>query len=270
MNAEVYCAPVFYGLRDNAEFECTVDAVARNAIKLRERELDAAFLSPIDYGRECSDYHIIPNVAASSRVPGNTIVLHFKEGLHTIGTLAVNPASTSEIVLASILLAEQFDARPKLVPVMGPLDTMLRSADAALLVGNAALAEASVHRNSIDLVGEWNDMTGLPYVHGFWCVREAEFTHGDAVLLQRACETGVKSLDDIVLTEAAKQVRHSAGDLREYLTTFSFTFAQEEQDAVAEFLRYAYYHGILPDVADLHMYPPGGGDESPPLDLSLN
>src|SRR5207247_287926 len=112
INSDLYCSPVFYRLADEPAFECTVDLVARNAIKLRVHDLEAAFLSPIDYAREGSEYCIVPNVAVSSRTPSDTIVLHFKEGLHTINTLAVHPTSTSEVVLGSILLSERFDVRP--------------------------------------------------------------------------------------------------------------------------------------------------------------
>lgn len=272
LNADICCAPVFQGLSENAEFECLPDVTAKNAIKMREHALDAAFLSPIDYARESSDYHIIPNIAVSSSLPSNTITLHFKEGLHTIKTLAVHPTSTSEIVLATILLGEQFDVRPVIVPTMGLLDEMLRSADAALLVGNAALAYAHVHRNRIDLVEEWHDLTDLPYVHGFWCVRETAMTKAAVTAIQDACDVGVKSIDDIArTTEAAKLVpQFNPATVKSYLEHFSYLFSDEEQDSVMEFLRYAYYHGILPDVADLHFFPMDKEDEQPFADLSLN
>ncbi len=271
LNAEICCAPVFRGLRDRVEFECITDVVAQNAIKMREHDLEAAFLSPVDYARESSDYHIIPNVAVSSRMPSNTIVLHFKEGLKSINTLAVHPTSTSEIVLASILLGEQFDVRPTIVPAMGSLDQMLRSADAALLVGNAALKHAHVSENRIDLVEEWHDMTDLPYVHGFWCVREAGMTKPDILAIQEACDTGVSVIKDIAQAEAANIAPlFSSDSLKQYLEHFSYLFSDEEQDAVMEFLRYAFYHGILPDVADLHFYPVDDEDGTPLPDPSLN
>lgn len=271
LNSDLYCSPIFFGLTDSVEFECEVDVVARNAIKMREHDLGAAFLSPVDYARESSDYRIIPNIAVSSRMASDTIVLHFKEGPHTVKTIAVNPTSTSEIVLTSILLSERFDVRPKIVPAIGSFDQMLRSADAVLLVGNDALAQAQGHQARLDLVEEWIDMTDLPYVHGFWCVRETELTKADVARIQLACENGIKSLEKIVRTETAKQSRHSAETLKQYLEAFSFTFTDEEEESVKEFLHYAYYHGMLPDVADLHFYPASEtGDDSPLSDPSLN
>jgi chorismate dehydratase len=271
LNSELYCSPIFFGLSGRVEFECISDVVAKNAIKMRGHDLEAAFLSPIDYGRESSDYCIIPNVAVSSGTPTNSIVLHFKKGLRTVNTIAVHPTSTSEIVLASILLSERFDVRPKIVPAIGSFDQMLRSADAVLLVGNDALAQAQGHQARLDLVEEWIDMTDLPYVHGFWCVRETELAKDDVAVIQLACESGIKSLEEIVQAEAAKQFCCPPEILKQYLEAFSFTFTDQEQESVTEFLRYAYYHGILPDVADLNFYPGMDTEDNLPLlDPSLN
>jgi len=271
LNKEIYCSSVFDGLTDEAAFECTFDVVAKNAIKLREHDLDCAFISPVDYARESSDYCIIPHIAVSSRAATDTIVLYFKEGLHTVSTLAVQPTSTSEIVLASILLSERSNVQPQIVPSMGSLDQMLQSADAALLVGNTALEQAGLHQNKVDLVEEWYDMTGLPYVHGFWCVRESDVERDAIMLVQQACARGFKSLDRIVATTTTQQSpRLSADALRQYFERFCFALADEEQEALTEFIRYAYYHGVLPDVADLNFYPVDKKNESPFADLSLN
>ena len=266
-----YCLPMIGELRRQPSVSLLVDVAAQNAIKMREHELDGAFLTPIDYARESSDYNIIPDVSVSSRVATDTIVLCFKEGLHTVRTLAVHPTSTSEIVLASILLGERFDVRPKILPVMSGFEEALRSADAVLLVGTEAVEQASHHRNKLDLVEEWNDMTDLPYVHGFWCVREGELTGNDVTAIQQACRRGVESIDDMVSAEIEKRkIQFSPQVLKRYFESFSFTFTEEEQEAVAEFLRYAYYHGVVPDVADLHFYRVDGEDEALLPDPSLN
>ncbi|MCZ6775533.1 MAG: hypothetical protein O7D34_03630 [Ignavibacteria bacterium] len=60
-----------------------------NALELRKHELHAAFVSPIDYARESSDYRIVPGIAVSSR---QAIDLHFRESIRTINTLAVELA----------------------------------------------------------------------------------------------------------------------------------------------------------------------------------
>jgi chorismate dehydratase len=253
LNSELYCAPLFEGLAVHSGFLCTQNLVAHQAVALRSHDLDAAFLSPIDYGRESSDYVIVPDVAVSSTVPTQSVVLCFKQGLHTLSSIAVHPAYTSEIVLATILLGERFDVTPRVVPVDGPLERMLLSADAALLVGNAARTESCAYPNTLDLVEEWNDMTDLPYVHGFWCLRENGLSHDDIQRIQQAARAGASALDTVVSSIRSSHPGESDESLLAYLNNFSFGFGEIEQEALAEFLRYAFYHGVLPDVADINV-----------------
>ncbi len=251
-------------------FSLLIDTASQSAINFREHNLEGAFLTPIDYAREGSEYRIVPGVAVSSQTPNDTIVLHFKTGLHTINTIAVHPTSTSEIVLASILLGERFDVRPTIIPVFGSFNEMMEKADAALLVGNDALDQQESHQNKLDLVEEWSDMTGLPYVHGFWCTRASDLSPDDVAELQRAGEQGAQSLARIARSEAAKRHPASPVALQQYLETLSFTFNDEQQDALTEFLRYAYYHGVLPDVAELNFYGSDEGDDASLSGPSLN
>jgi chorismate dehydratase len=271
LTQEIYCQPIFHGLSEQPAFACTVDVVAKNAIRMREHELDGAFLSPVDYARESSNYCIIPEVGIASREATDTISLHFKEGLHTIKSMAVQPTSTSEIVLATILLSERFDVHPQIVPSMGSLDQMLQTADAALLVGDHALDLPGGHGNSLDLVEEWFDMTGLPYVHGFWCVREVDFSRDGVARIQQARQKGTESLQEVVETAMTRHAqRVTAESLQAHLDAFSYVLSDEDQEGLGEFLRFAYYHGILPDVADINFYPLDQQATPPPTDPSLN
>lgn len=238
-------------------------------MQLREQMLDAAFLSPIDYARESSEYSILSGIAVSSKQATETVVLHFRDGIRNISTLAVDPSSTSEIILATILLCEEFDVRPTLIPASGSLDVMLQKAEAALLVGNAALMEPAASKNKLDLIEMWNDMTELPYIHGVWCCRERDLTSDIVLKLRHAKDQGVAALAEIGHEESTgSKEQHPAASITRYLESFSYDFSESARDGLSEFLRYAYYHGVLPDVADLHFYgTERGPDESA---ISLN
>jgi chorismate dehydratase len=271
VSPHTYCLPIVEGLRQGTAFDLRVDVATRIAVRLREKELDLAFLTPIDYARESSEYQIIPSVAVSSRQGNDTVVLHFREGSHTISTLAVDPSSTSEIVLAKILLAERFNVEPVLVPVTGSLTDMLSKGEAALLVGEQALGASMNHPNKLDLVDEWVDLVGLPYVHGFWCGREKAILPQDVLRLQQAKEEGVGTLASIGLAATRGLPRLSSPEaMKIYLESFSYDFTDEVRDAVSEFFQYAYYYGVLPDVADLHFYSAAAGDEPGREEFLLN
>jgi len=251
----LFTVPLTTALRNANGFRLAVDAPARNALMLREHHLDAALLSPIDFARDGSSYRVVSGVAASSQSSNSAITLHFREGLHHIGTLAADPALTSEIILAKIILAEEFDLSPKIVPFQGPLDVMLGKADAALLAGDTSLGEAAAHPNAVDLVEAWVEMTDLPFVHCFWCAREEDLTDGEVQALQEARDKGTAMISAIA-ADAAAQSRTSVPivSLRAHLESFSYDFTEEVEEGLQEFLRFAYYHGVLPDVPDVRWW----------------
>lgn len=251
--------------RREPSFVWGVDAAARNALGVRERRLDGAFLTPIDYARDSSLLHIVPRVAVASAGGDGTITLHFRENLHAISTLAVDPSSASEIVLAKVLLAEQFDSSPSLVPVSGGLEEGLEKADAVLCVGDAALQARGRGKNVLDLVEEWVEMTDLPYVHGFWCGREHSLDRSDLRAIQQACADGLGMLEGIAAAGvAAHGVRGIPPvELQQYLERLSYALMEDEQAGVREFFRYAFYHGVLPDIVELQFYGASPDDVDP-------
>lgn len=228
----LYAQPLFKGLSDNPIFTTVRDSSTQLAIKLRQKELDGAFLSPIEYAKDYAMYRIIPKVAAVSEGESNSVILLFRENLRKIGTVAVNPGSSSEIVLASIIMAEKYDLRVQLVPFDGSIDRALTKADAYLASGDAAI-DLRDRANKLDLVDEWSDITGLPFVHGIWVSRENALTPDELKII---IETGEQ---------------RTANNPQE----FWYDLSDEASTALTEFFRMAYYHGILDDIPDVKFFP---------------
>jgi chorismate dehydratase len=270
----LYAVPLTGARHTVPPYQWKVDASARNAIALRQGKLDLAFLSPLEYARESSLYYIVPGLAISSRGRDGTIVLLFREGPHKPTSLAIDPSSASEIVLARIILAEQFNVRPTLLPYQGTPEGALQKADAVLVVGDAALRMAQVHDNALDLVEEWEEMTALPFVYGIWCGREHAADADDLSLLLHLCAEGHG--DFRALSEAAARDRRlgsmDAPQIREYLEALTYDATEEVEEGMREFIRFAYYHGVLPDIADLQYYgsSPESDDDLPPAAPSLH
>jgi chorismate dehydratase len=263
--------PVVDALSADGRFTVAVDVPARIAIRLRDRELAAGVLGLIDFARHGSEYLIVPGAGFSSSAGVSAVSLHFGEGLQDIRSFTADPSSASEIVLARIILSESFDIRPTIVPATGPLPALMARADAALLHGDDALAATAVHSNAIDLVEEWEELAGLPFVHGLWCAREDALTEEQWRAIRRAHESCTGFVD----AAASEASRHAPlqqvglDSIRAYLYGFSYWMDEESIDAVREFLSYAYYHGVLSDIPDLHFF---GGEsrtvdagETPPL-----
>ena len=231
--------PLFRWLKEENKFILRESNPAELAIKLRQKELDGAFLSPIDFAKDYSMYRIIPRVAAVSRKASGTIILVFKEDTRTIRSIGADPAYGSEIVLASIILAEKFETYPQIIPTSKGPECLNQNADACLVCGNAAL-KLSGYNNKIDLVDEWYDLTELPYVHGFWVTRENALT-------KEEIDSIIKSGEDT----STHIIESTNADVQSESSLVSFSFGEIEIQGVVEFLRMAYYHGILKDIPEV-------------------
>lgn len=225
-----YARPLADALARVPGISTHLDVPARLALGLRERSLRGALLTPIDYARDSSAYLVVPGAIVASHGPAGPVTLQFREGLQSVSTIAVDPSSANEIILARIILAEEFGSFPSVVPVLGPASAMLAKADAALIVGGELEALPGAR---LDLIEAWAEMTGLPFCYGLWCRSRGSLTQPeiDAV---RAAHQEVQAL---------------AGESD---TSFTYVPTGETGDGLRAFLHYAYYHGVLPDVPDVN------------------
>jgi chorismate dehydratase len=257
-----YIRPLLYGLKDSSShLELLTDIPSQLAVNLQKRtgSLRCAFLSPIDYARHGGDYLIVPGVGVASSSRSDTIQLFINRNVRNVHTLAVDIRVTSEIILAKIILAEKFpneESSPgplRIVPMLAQRDDMLRKADAALVVNFHPQRNVTDEPFALDLVEEWYDLTGLPYVHGMWVGHDESLTEDVVASLIRAKEHGILHLAESAEVIAG-EIAVSRETIREYLAVFSYSLDEGEQAGLSEFLRYAYFHGVLPDVPDLNFF----------------
>jgi predicted solute-binding protein len=271
-----FLQPLLYGLeRPDSPFELVVSLPGETAIKMRQRieNLRCAFLSPIDYARHGGGYRIVPDLCISSSTGTDTIQLFINPAVHDITSLAVDVGVTSEIILAKIILLEKFPnltsakASPQIVPMVPNVGEMLKKADAALVVNLHPYLAPAKEPFALDLVEEWHDLTGLPYVHGFWVGHEDQGSAGVIRELKRAKQEGTEHLLEIG-EKLAHQHGLSVEQAAHYLSSFSYGFGRSEEEGLSEFIRYAFYHGVLADVPDISFFeidlPQNSGDAPSP------
>lgn len=96
---------------------------------------------------------------------------------------------------------------------------MLRTADAALIIGDPALRidPARLPYHVYDLGAEWVEMTGLPMVFAVWAGRPGVVTREVGEAFRASLRYGRERMDEIVALESAR--REFAPEMvREYLT----------------------------------------------------
>ena len=115
---------------------------------------------------------------------------------------------------------------------------MLGQADAALIIGDAALRldPATLPFATLDLGAEWTNLTKLPMVFAVWAGRKEWIREPFGSALEASCRYGLAHIDDIVREEASR-LGFPETLVREYLTRYiQFEFSDAHRTAIDTFL----------------------------------
>jgi predicted solute-binding protein len=209
------------------------------ADRLASREADIGIVPCFELTRQ--DLEVIPGTGIACHGPVRSILLVSARPAWDIRTLAADSSSRTSVELARIILDRKFGVSPSLVRMPPDLDSMLRSADAALIIGDAALRIDPVRLPYCvyDLGAEWVAMTGLPMVFAVWAARRGINSEKLAADFHGSYSFGRERMDEIVATESAR--REFAPDLvREYLTRhIVHELGAREYEGMDLFLQYA-------------------------------
>lgn len=230
----------------------SIDSPGVNTERILNGECDAAMIGPVEYARNSSDFSLYPSIGVSSRGESRTSVLCINQNIRSISSVAVGGVSSSDIILAKIILSEKFEQETVIVPVIGSVHQMLSKADAALVTGNG-LFTSQWKGPTLDLVDEWSDMTDLPFVHLLCAARKENYRKEIGPTLVSSQEAGVESFP-VIAAQLADELSTSAGELEDRFGCYSYGFGDEAREALGEFFRYAFYLGIFPDVPEIEVF----------------
>ena len=260
---DFYCRLVLFGIQQSespAVAGLFFESAGVNTERLLNDECDAALIGPIEYARNSSDFSLYPSIGVSSQGESRTSVLCVNRNIRSITSVAVGAVSSSDIVLAKVILSEKFEQEIVIVPVIGSVQQMLLKADAALLTGNALLT-SQWEGPTLDLVDEWTDMTGMPFVHLLCAARKEKYKKEIGSLLLSSQESGAASLP-VIAAQQSKELSYPVEAIERQLEGCAYGFDDEAREALGEFFRYAFYLGILPDVPEIEVFGDGEVDNS--------
>ena len=162
--------------------------------------------------------------------------------------VALGSTSRTSVRLAQLLLAERYGVTPDYYTCPPDLGLMMQEAEAAVLIGDAAL-RASLHdapRLGLevhDLGAMWKEWTGLPFVFAVWAARR-DYLAREPAIVRKVHEAFLASRD--LSLGGGRQGRRAGrplGGLRRatllerYFTTLDFRFGAEQLAGVREFAR---------------------------------
>jgi chorismate dehydratase len=213
---------------------------------------------------------VIPGCTIASRDHVRSIILAVRnpEGVQAVRRVALDTSSLTSAAYTKILFALYWNTAPEFVPHEPNLDAMLKDADAALLIGDAALvalehSRARENRTGqrltyYDLAHEWRVFTGTVWVSALWGVRpEAIGASRDSAAqitedFERSRDAGRANID-ILAAEWSKRLPLSPAVIRSYLTeNIWYVFDDECVQGLDLFYRYGVECGALPAAPKLN------------------
>jgi chorismate dehydratase len=253
------CLPIYWGLvRSGAllDVELTKDTPDRLNDMLVEGALDIGPISLVEYLRHADDLVLLPDVAVGSDGPVLSVNLVSQVPLDQLDgrRVALGSTSRTSVLLARMWLAEVHGVHPEYFVCPPDLTSMLLEADAAVLIGDAALrATYDAPRRGLDvhdLGAVWKQWTGLPMVFAVWAARR-DYAEQNPGLVKDVHDAFVRSRDDAlahvedVAAAAARWEVFDGPTLATYFRTLDFSLGTRQVDGLIEFARRAALYGTV-------------------------
>ncbi|SHH20502.1 futalosine synthase [Jatrophihabitans endophyticus] len=245
------CLPIYWGLVRAGtllDVELTKDTPDNLNDMLVRGDLDIGAISLVEYLRHADDLVVLPDIAVGSDGPVLSVNLVSQVPLAELDgrRVALGSTSRTSVLLARRWLEEVHGVRPEYFTCPPELSTMLLEADAAVLIGDAALrATYEAPRRGLavhDLGQAWRDWSGLPMVFAVWAARR-EYAEEHPGLVKDVHQAFVSSRDDAlahveeIATAASRWEVFDPATLATYFRTLDFSLGARQVDGLREFAR---------------------------------
>jgi predicted solute-binding protein len=188
-----------------------------------------------------NQWETVPGCCIACDGPVRSILLVASKPWDQVKTLAADRGSRTSVLLARVLLARRWGAEPAVIEADPQLDAMLETADAALVIGDAALRidPQPLAHAWMDLGSEWKALTGLPMVFATWSGPDARRWPALEEAFRASLAFGTANMDDLVAREAARR-GYSESVVRNYLTeNVRFDLGPRQREGLELFLNMA-------------------------------
>jgi chorismate dehydratase len=245
--------PLIFGLQALApKLRVELAPPAELAYRLGAGMLDAALVPVIEYFSR-PEY----GLAAESAICGDgeirSVLLFAREPVERARSVCLDPESMTTNALVRVLCRERFRIEPRWTERAAgsdPADLLERcEADAAVVIGNAALRMSGRFAYEYDLGQEWWALTHLPFVFAVWAARPGVATDELARVLRRSLALGMAHLD-LIAAEAARSLELDEALVSNYLRRMlRYELTDRAWEGMGRFWRYCVAMKLCPATA---------------------
>lgn len=239
-----------HGLVDKP-FEMVMDTPSNLAMRFHDGDLDLALIPSVEYGRN-KDAVIVPSLCIASRGKVDTVLLYSELAIEDVESICVDPKSRTSVAMLIILFKEMFGKEPTIVVGENNPDKMLDSADAGLLIGDAAYFLNRDKYVVHDLGELWYQYSALPFVHAILCAHRGKRWDHTIAVIEEAKRIGVSNRELIAKQETKSH--QEADALLDYLTKrIYYDLGEQEREGLEFFFKTAARMKLV-DRSDLEFY----------------
>jgi chorismate dehydratase len=269
-------APLVWGFTDGPlegryDLSFTVPSLCAEA--LRSGEVDLAIIPAIEYQR-MDGMVMLPDMAVAAKQDVRSILVLAKKPMELVRRLALDTNSRSSVALVRLLCENFWQIKPEFVDMPPDPTAMLTDADAALVIGDPALAvrlkvDALAEKLPsgggccggddseqpvpgidtlfvYDVAQQWREMTGKPCVLAVWAGRREVVTPEVVADFMASKEYGLSQIGEIAEGAALKldlPPRHLERYLRENI---DYSLDAENLDGLRHYFDIAAAAGLIP------------------------
>jgi len=258
----INCYPV-YGAIDRGIVTLHAELVDGVPTDLNRRmaasQLDISVVSAVEYARDSERYLLLPDLAISCDGPVRSVMLFSRRPAAELGSrsVIVSRSSMTSVALLELLFENVWHAKPRFVAGDAEVSDVVESddgsADARLVIGDAALVLGSNHRERYphvyDLGQVWKNWTGQPFVFAVWVAQRT--TDVKEALLAHAGLIASRNWGLRHLPELAEQAHAATGVKKEvcveYLSGLDYGLSYSHLAGLTEFYRRLVERGRIPN-----------------------
>jgi chorismate dehydratase len=268
-------APLVWGFTNGAlrgKYDLFFTVPSRCAEALGSGAADIAIIPAIEYQR-IPGLVILPDMAIASKNRVRSLLVVSKIPIQEARSIALDSSSRSTQALVRILCAKHWKIAPEFREAAPDLGAMLKTADAALLIGDPALRlsiaiedaarvmevgeqicegrraglEHAAEVHIYDMAAEWRRCSGRPAVLAVWAGRPEVATPELAEEFRASLTQGMAHLEEISM-EASRDLQLPAAALKGYLCeNIDFSLDAENRNGLELFYRYAAGLDLIPE-----------------------
>lgn len=245
--------PLIWGIQQKErqnKFELDFTTPAQCADAVRNGNADIGIIPSIEAQR-IENLQVVPGVSISSLEHVKSVVLLSKKPLAELQSVALDTSSRTSAALVTILLRKFYRLQPRIEPAAPDPARMLERADAALLIGDPALAYQNDRLRVYDLAAEWKKFTGLPFVFALWAGPRAARLGRFSQDFQKSRDKGLAHIDEIA-AECAPRHGMTPEAVKIYLTqNINYNLGEDHLKGLNLFYQFAFEEHLIPAVRSL-------------------